>query len=174
MILIINRKLFTINLSEIKIALNFVIGKGSIMFSKACEHGIKAIIYIATQSLEGKRVKVGDIVRNSGSPEAFTAKVLGTLTRHNIVNSLTGPYGGFDISLGRMKQIKVIDIVHAIDGDDVYKGCVLGLSECGGEQPCPMHDKFVKVKAALTAALESTSIYDLAKGHKSGKTILMG
>lgn len=143
------------------------------MFSKACEHGIKAIIYIATQSLQGKRVKVSDVVRNSGSPEAFTAKVLGALTKHNIVNSLTGPYGGFDISLNRMKQIKVIDIVYAIDGDAVYKGCVLGLSECGSEQPCPMHDKFVKVKAVLIKALETTSIYDLAKGHQSGKTILI-
>ena len=35
------------------------------MFSKACEHGIKAIIYIATQSMDGKRVKIGDVVENS-------------------------------------------------------------------------------------------------------------
>ena len=51
------------------------------MFSKACEYGIKAIIYIATQSLEGKRVKIVDVVENSGSPAAFTGKVLGSLRR---------------------------------------------------------------------------------------------
>ena len=69
------------------------------MFSKACEHGIKAIIYIATQSMDGKRVKIGDVVENSGSPEAFTAKVLGSLTKYHIVNSYTGPNGGFFIDV---------------------------------------------------------------------------
>src|SRR5690554_4496736 len=77
------------------------------MFSKSCEYGIKAILYIATQSIEGYRVKIGDIAENSGSPEAFTAKIMGTLARHNIVNSLKGPYGGFEIDIHRMKQIKL-------------------------------------------------------------------
>ena len=54
------------------------------MFSKSCEYGIKAIIYIATQSLEDVRVKIGDVAENTGTPEAFTAKILGSLTKHNI------------------------------------------------------------------------------------------
>ncbi|MCW5909989.1 MAG: Rrf2 family transcriptional regulator [Cyclobacteriaceae bacterium] len=143
------------------------------MFSKACEHGIKAIVYIATQSLEGRRVKIGDVVENSGSPEAFTGKILGALTKHNIVNSLTGPYGGFEIAPKRMKEIKVSDIVFAIDGDSVYKGCGLGLSECSNTEPCPVHSKFVKIRNELKKMLETTSIYDLAVGLKSGKTILI-
>ncbi len=143
------------------------------MFSKACEHGIKAIIYIATQSLEGRRVKIGDIVENSGSPEAFTAKVLGALTKHNIVNSQTGPYGGFEIETGRMKQIRMSDIVQAIDGDTIYNGCGLGLSECSNIQPCPMHDKFVKVRSDIKKMLTTTTIHDLALGLKAGKTVLM-
>lgn len=144
-----------------------------IMFSKACEHGIKAMIYIATQSLEGKRVKIGDIVENSGSPEAFTGKVLGALTKHNIVNSHTGPYGGFEIGLAQMKEIKVSDIVFAIDGDSLYNGCALGLKECDNTYPCPIHDKFVKIRRDLKIMLETTSIYDLAIGLKSGKTLLV-
>lgn len=143
------------------------------MFSKACEYGIKAIVYIAMQSLEGKRVKIGDVVENSGSPLAFTGKVLGALTKHNIVDSLTGPHGGFYIDLGRMKRIRASDIVFAIDGDSVYNGCGLGLTECSSAQPCPMHDKFVKVRTELKKMLETTTVYDLAIGLKSGKTILI-
>src|SRR5690554_1292547 len=99
------------------------------MFSKSCEYGIKAILYIATESIEGYRVKIGDIAENSDSPEAFTAKIMGTLARHNIVNSLKGPYGGFEIDIHRMKQIKISEIVYAIDGDSVYNGCALGLKD---------------------------------------------
>lgn len=143
------------------------------MFSKACEHGIKAIIYIATQSMDGKRVKIGDVIESTGSPEAFTAKVLGSLTKHNIVKSHTGPFGGFDIDKSRMKEIKVIEIVQAIDGDSIFNGCGLGLSECSNVQPCPMHIKFVKVRNEIKQMLNSMSLYDLAMGIKSGKTVLM-
>lgn len=143
------------------------------MFSKACEHGIKAIIYIATQSMDGKRVKIGDVVENSGSPEAFTAKVLGSLTKYQIVNSYTGPNGGFFIDVKDMKKIKMSDIVNAIDGDSLYNGCGMGLSECSKAQPCPMHDKFIKVRKEIKEMLTTTTVYDLALGLKSGKTVLM-
>jgi len=143
------------------------------MFSKACEHGIKAVIYIAAQSLEGRRVNIGDVVEHSGSPKAFTAKVLGELTKHNIVNSHTGPNGGFDIEPKQIKQIKMSDIVRAIDGDSIYNGCGLGLDECNSAEPCPMHHKFVDIRKEIKKMLTSTSIYDLALGLKSGKTVLM-
>ncbi len=143
------------------------------MFSRAFEHGIKAIIYIATQSMDGKRVKIGDIVEQSGSPEAFTAKVLGVLTKQKIINSHTGPYGGFDITMDRMKETTISEIVHAIDGDVLFTGCGLGLSECSHLHPCPMHDKFVKVRNEIKSMLSSTTIHDLALGLKSGKTVLM-
>ena len=143
------------------------------MFSKACEYGIKAIIYIATQSLKDERVKIADIVENVGSPEAFTAKILGALTKHDIVKSYTGPYGGFKIDTNRMKITKVSEIVFAIDGDSIYNGCGLGLSECSNVQPCPMHNKFVKIRGELKIMLETTTIYDLAIGLKSGESILM-
>jgi len=143
------------------------------MFSKSCEYGIKAITYIATQSLDGNRVKIGDVAENSGSPEAFTAKILGTLTKRSIVRSLKGPNGGFEMDTERMKRIKISEIVYAIDGDAIYNGCALGLSECNPVEPCPMHDRFVKVRDDLKKMLETTTIYDLATKLKSGKSTLV-
>ena len=142
------------------------------MFSRACEHGIKAVIFIASQSIEGKRVKIGDIVEHTGTPEHFTAKVLGALTRANLINSHKGPVGGFDIETSRMKEIKVIEIVLAVDGDSIFNGCGLGLKECSNEEPCPMHNNFVKVRGELKKMLNNTSIYDLSMGIKSGITTL--
>jgi len=142
------------------------------MFSKACEHGIKAVTYIASQSLKGKRVKINDVAKKSGSPAAFTAKVLSSLTKHNIINSHKGPYGGFDIDLKKMKQLKMSNIVQIIDGDNIYNGCGIGLSHCSNKEPCPVHHKFVKIRAELKTMLTSTSVYDLAINFKLGKTVL--
>ncbi|PZX50681.1 BadM/Rrf2 family transcriptional regulator [Algoriphagus ratkowskyi] len=143
------------------------------MFSKSCEYGIKAMIYIASQSMLDRRVKIGEVVEHIDSPVAFTAKIVGALVKENVVQSVTGPYGGFYIDKHRMSQIMMIDIVTAIDGDSIFNGCGLGLKECDNEQPCPMHYKFVKIRADLKRMLNSTSILELAQGLESGKSILM-
>ena len=41
------------------------------MFSKACEYGIKAVLYIAIQSQSGKRIGMKGIATGINSPEAF-------------------------------------------------------------------------------------------------------
>src|SRR5690554_4213858 len=106
------------------------------MFSKACEYGLKAVLYIATQSLKDKRVKMGGIAKNIDSPEAFTAKTLGILVKNDIVDSLKGPSGGFAIDKNKMKSIKLSQIVFALDGDSIYNGCALGLKNCESTNPC--------------------------------------
>lgn len=143
------------------------------MFSKACEYGIKAIIYIAAQSLKDNRVKIGDIAKNTDSPEAFTAKVLGALVKRNIVQSQTGPNGGFYIERHRMDAIRVSDIVTAIDGDELFEGCALGLKTCNHLEPCPLHNKFVEIRSSLKKVLQETSVYDLTIGLQEGVTRLI-
>ncbi|MEP2348889.1 MAG: Rrf2 family transcriptional regulator, partial [Algoriphagus sp.] len=115
----------------------------------------------------------GEVVEHIDSPEAFTAKIVGALVKENIVQSVTGPYGGFYIDRHRMDQIMMIDIVSAIDGDSIFNGCGLGLKECDDEQPCPMHNKFVQIRADLKSMLNSTSILELAQGLETGKSTLM-
>lgn len=142
------------------------------MFSKACEYGIKAALYIATQSLQGERVMLKEIAREINSPEAFTAKILQQLARHRIVDSLKGPYGGFLIEKKRISEIRLSEIVSAIDGDSIYRGCGLGLEQCNAKQPCPLHDKFVDIRNSLRKMLENTSLYELASGLEVGLTFL--
>lgn len=142
------------------------------MFSKACEYGIKATLYIATQSLQDVRVTLKDIAREVNSPEAFTAKILQQLARNRIVDSIKGPHGGFQIDKDKIDKIKLSEIVFAIDGDAIYRGCGLGLDQCNAKQPCPLHDKFVGIRNDLRKMLESTSLYDLATGLEVGLTFL--
>jgi Rrf2 family protein len=137
------------------------------MFTKSCEYAIKAVIYIANQSLDNKRVKLHDIVKHVESPPAFTAKILQELAKNQIIVSQTGPNGGFEISKSDMKEIRLSEIVRVIDGDSIYKGCGLGLSQCSESKPCPIHKKFAKVRNELRKMLDSTTIYELAVGIKT-------
>lgn len=142
------------------------------MFSKACEYGIKATIYIAVQSMQDCRVSLKEIAKEIDSPVAFTAKILQQLARNNIVESVKGPTGGFQIEKKNIDSIKLRRIVSAIDGDSIFRGCGLGFKECNENYPCPIHDKFKKVRDELQQMLEDTSIYELATGLEIGLTYL--
>ncbi len=143
-----------------------------VVFSKACEYGIKATTYIASQSLEERRVSLKSIAEEIDSPVAFTAKILQTLARNKIIDSSKGPTGGFLIEKKKMDEIKLSQIVSAIDGDNIYKGCGLGLSECNASRPCPVHHHFAKIRNDLRKMLENTSINELASGLEVGLTYL--
>lgn len=142
------------------------------MFSKTCEYGIRAVIYIASESYQDNRVGLKDIAQKIDSPEAFTAKILQILARNQIINSVKGVGGGFEIPKETLSQIKLVEIVLAIDGDIVFTRCGLGLSNCSEDHPCPAHEKFKTIRNELAFMLENTTLEELAQGVKLGNTFL--
>ena len=60
----------------------------------------------------------------------------------------------------------------ALDGNQVFVGCGLGLSQCSEEHPCPVHDKFKFIKQELVFMLENTNLEEMALGLKLGHTFL--
>lgn len=139
------------------------------MFSKACEYGIRAAIYIAGQSAQGQRPSLKDVAREAGAPAAFTAKILQTLSRSGIIHAVKGPGGGY--SMGEASS-NLARLVAAIDGADVYLGCGLGLEECDASRPCPMHHKFGHIREELREMLENTTISELAGRLEEGLAFL--
>lgn len=142
------------------------------MFSKACEYGIRATLYIAQQSVDGKRVSLKEISSGTNSPEAFTAKVLQQLARNGIIQSTKGPHGGFEVNEEQMSRVKLSEIVDAIDGNAIYSGCGLGLERCNAEKPCPLHDQFMVIRDELKQMLESTTLDQLTADLVEGVTCL--
>ena len=140
------------------------------MFSKACEYGIKAAIYITQNSLRNTRVSLKEIAAEIDSPVAFTAKILQDLARNQVVTSIKGAHGGFEIH--NPEQLKLSQIVNAIDSDAIYKGCGLGLVKCDELNPCPIHDKFKDVRESLKLMLENTTLKELALKLDDGTTVL--
>lgn len=142
------------------------------MFSKACEYGIRASIFIAKNSQEGRRVSPKEISEEINSPQAFTAKILQALVKNTAIKSIQGAYGGFEIDKDAISSIKLSHIVEAIDGDNIYKGCGLGLDKCDEKHPCPVHYKFVAIRNGLKHMLENTDLEELALDFKTGVAFL--
>ena len=128
------------------------------MFSKTCEYGIRAMIFVAQKSSEGLRVGVKEIARGIDSPEHFIAKILQILTKKELLSSMKGPNGGFFIK--QESVVSLADIVKAIDGDKLFVKCGLGLGYCSESRPCPIHHDFKVIRDRLSTMLHNSKLND--------------
>lgn len=142
------------------------------MFSKACEYGIRATIYIAEQSLLDRKVSLKEVAESIESPIAYTSKILQKLSRNKIITSEKGPSGGFSIEKKELDNLKLGTIVFTIDGDNIYNGCGLGLKKCNEKMPCSVHNQFKIIRGELKKMLETTTIKSLAMDFEKGLTYL--
>lgn len=112
----------------------------TVFFSKKCELGLQAVLFLSTKE-QGELFSAGDISEILDVPKDFVSKVLQTLTPSGIVGSKKGKSGGFFLNK-KASDIRLIDIVVAIDGLEIFHQCVLGFKGCSLEKPCPVHDKW--------------------------------
>ena len=67
----------------------------------------------------------------------------------------------FFIDYADLKQVRLIDIVTAIDGNRVYTACGLGLEKCDEHAPCPLHFEFVEVRERLGRMLNENTLHNI-------------
>ena len=130
------------------------------MLSSACQYSIRAMIYLATQKTD-RFIPVREISAQVGVSHSFLAKVLGDLSSGGLLRSLRGPTGGVHLAKPS-KEVKIADIVRAVDGENVFAKCVLGLPDCGESLPCPLHQSWGHVRDEFRFMMEQTTLEEFA------------
>ena len=129
------------------------------IFSKSCEYGLRAVVYVADASAEGRKVGVKEVAEEIDSPLHFLAKILQNLSKQGILSSSKGPGGGFYIEKSAL-DLSLAKVVEAIDGRSLFEGCAMGLKKCSAKKPCPLHNDFGMIRSKITKMLESQTIGD--------------
>lgn len=130
----------------------------TVFFSKACELGLQAVLFLSTR--ERRIYNAIEVSKELKVPKEFVSKVMQTLTNCGIVGSKKGKNGGFFLAK-EPKEIKLIDIVEAIDGLELFKTCILGFPGCSSEEPCPVHDKWGKLREEAFRMLSEETLENL-------------
>ncbi len=125
------------------------------------------MLYIARRSKEGTRVGIREISKAIDSPEPFMAKILQDLSRKGLVLSIKGPHGGFYMHVNHLR-ISLAEIVSAIDGDQLFNGCGLGLKACNDKKPCPIHYQFKEIREDLKKMLQATALEEFTENLEKG------
>jgi Rrf2 family iron-sulfur cluster assembly transcriptional regulator len=128
----------------------------TVIFSKKCEYGLQAVLYLATQP-KGEVLSSEEIARKLNIPKEFISKILQSLTESGIIDSKKGKAGGFFLAKDPSK-IRLIDIVAAIDGLSMFDSCVLGFPNCSPDNPCPLHSKWGELRTRAYDMLTDETI----------------
>lgn len=135
------------------------------LLSKSCEYGVRATLYLASLEKEGY-VSIREISDALDISFHFLTKIFQKLTQAGILESFRGPKGG--IALARPAgQVRLLELVVAIDGPELFEECVLGLPGCGNAKPCPLHNYWATERDRLAAMFEQTTLADMAADIKT-------
>jgi len=135
------------------------------IFSTPVQYAIRAMTFLGEQEV-GKLSSIREISRAVGIPMPYLAKIINRLSRRRLVTARRGPAGG--IMLGRAaSEITLQEIVEALGGNLAAKRCILGISECGDDVPCPLHESWKSVRETLTSKLREETVRDLVAAHRA-------
>lgn len=146
------------------------------LLSKSCEYGLRAMLYLglevsaddaATSGASGSPrnssrhyVSIQTISDDLGIGESFLTKVFQQLNDAGLLTSKRGRGGG--VALTRPPgEISLYEIVVAIDGDDLFHECVLGLPGCGEAEPCPLHDHWTDERDRMKDTFQATTLAEV-------------
>jgi Rrf2 family protein len=131
-----------------------------VIFSSASEYAIRGISELAARG-GGGRVLLDDVVSGTGLPRDFMAKVFQKLVHAGLLQSAKGRGGGFCLARPA-HEIRLIQIVEAMEGPQAYDRCVVGLERCTDHMPCPQHDLYKPIRQRIKDYLSTTTAADLA------------
>ena len=99
---------------------------------------------------------------------SYLEQLFGKLRKHNIVESVRGPGGGY--YLGRQgAKISIADIIVAVDEPLDATKCG-GLGNCHEEQQCLTHDLWMGLNETIYNYLAAVNLQQLVENQKPAKS----
>lgn len=140
------------------------------MLSNTCKYGIRAVIYLALNEGEDKKIGLKEISKELDIPAPFLGKILQLLAKNKLLTSVKGPNGGFGLRRSA-NEITLLNIIEIIDGLDLFNTCLIGLRTCSptkhNDVECPIHRKYEPISKQIYDMFNSETIEELAKEIKA-------
>ena len=140
-----------------------------INISEAVSLGLHTMVLLATDT--ERRFSNPEIAETLDVSGHHLAKVMQRLVRAGLVDSVSGPRGGFLLATPA-QEIGLLRIYEAIEGTLADEGCLLRKSTCDGRN-CVLGEVLHSLHEQLRDYLSNTTLAGLAEGspfHKMLRT----
>jgi Rrf2 family iron-sulfur cluster assembly transcriptional regulator len=125
---------------------------------------VTAMMDLALRDSSGP-VTLAEISSRQKISLSYLEQLFGKLRRHELVDSVRGPGGGYRLAK-ETARISVADIILAVDEPIDATQCG-GKENCRDEQKCLTHDLWATLNERIFEYLESVSLRQLVEEHRA-------
>jgi len=126
--------------------------------SNTAEYALRILIYMGKDVQRMYSAK--QLVDALKISDKYLRRLMTDLTKSGIILSVQGRDGGYVIAK-KPEDIKLADIIEAIEGMDKYTGCLLGFENCSDENPCALHSSLGAIRQEFFNVFTKRSLNDL-------------
>jgi len=103
-----------------------------------------------------------DVAQATALPLPTVSKLLKQLAQSGMVQAQRGARGGYRLA-HRADQIKVADVIAAIDGPVSLTECASHADHCARAPRCTLRPSFLRINATIRRVLDGISLEDLGR-----------
>jgi len=127
---------------------------------------VTAMVDLATRDGSAP-VTLAGISERQNISLSYLEQLFGKLRRHNIVESVRGPGGGYYLARAGA-QISIADIIQAVDEPMDATNCE-GKGDCQDGKPCSTHALWFGLNEVLHSYLSAVNLQQLVDKHLNDK-----
>jgi Rrf2 family protein len=135
------------------------------MLSQKTKYALRALVELARA--EGAQLTAGEMAVRADAPRKFLEAILLELSRHRIVTSRRGKFGGYTLTRPAA-EISFAEVIRVTEGPLALAPCVsprLGLRKCDDCPDlalCTLREALARARDATADVLEGYSLADAA------------
>ncbi|MEM7431313.1 MAG: SUF system Fe-S cluster assembly regulator [Pseudomonadota bacterium] len=131
--------------------------------SKLTDYGTVVLAHLAGAEVD--LVSAAELANQTGIAGPTVSKLLKSLTRSDIVESVRGANGGYRLSRPA-DAISAADVIDALEGPVSITECCSAHGHCDYESVCGVGDAWKRINVAIRKALDDVSLADLSRANQ--------
>lgn len=128
--------------------------------TKKSKYALLGLAYLVSRE-RGTSVPLTEIAEAQALPATFLAKIFQDLARHGVLQADRGRGSGYMLRRSPA-DVRVREVVEAVEGPMALKQCLLWSNDCGESEPCPLHYRLEQFHAQLDDVLNELTLAEYA------------
>lgn len=128
------------------------------IISKQADYAIRTMLALGQKYPESISVK--EIATLQEIPKPFLNKIIQTLAKASLVETIRGSQGGVKLWMSP-QEVTLRTVIEAIDGPIVVNRCLIGAGACSRSNHCAAHSALANARKVFLEELEKTTIEKL-------------